>query len=247
MIALSEMDRERFGVVTAREPHFTAGDLEGILRFCRERAVQMLIARCAAEDLHAAQAMEAAGGRLMDALVYWVRRLDVPSPQDEPCARVRMLRAGDAEAVRRIAQFAFRGYFGHYHADPRLDRAKCDEVYASWAHRSCIDPSAASTVLVAEHEGRVAGFLTLLERSPEEQEIILNAVDPSAQRHGLYRSLLLAALAHARRSGASRLSVSTQLTNVAVQRSWSRAGFELDRSYYTFHLWFEATSRSSVP
>ena len=43
----------------------------------------------------------------------------------------------------------FSGYLGHYHADPRLDRAKCDEVYLSWAERSCVDPSVASKVLVA--------------------------------------------------------------------------------------------------
>jgi GNAT superfamily N-acetyltransferase len=239
MVSLSAIDRERFGVVTARDGHFTAASLDGTLRFCRENAVRMLVARCAAEDLPAAQAMEAAGGRLMDTLVYYVRALDRPFPDEIPASPVRPLRAGEAGEVRRVATAAFRGYFGHYHADPRLDRAKADEAYADWAERSCLDRLVASSVLVVEHQGLVAGFLTLLQRGADEQEIILNGVDPTHQRHGLYRALVLGAMSRARDEGAKRLSVSTQLINIGVQKTWSRLGFEPSRSHYTFHLWFD--------
>jgi GNAT superfamily N-acetyltransferase len=246
MASLSAIDEARFGIVTAREPQFTLATLQDTLRFCREHSVRMLIARCAAEDLQAAQAMEASGGRLMDTLVYYLRALDRPFPEEEPKVPVRMLRPGEASEVRRVAVGAFRGYFGHYHADPRLDRAKCDEAYASWAERSCLDRSAASKVLVAEHGGRIAGFLTLLERGPEEQEIILNGVDPAFQRHGIYRALVLAAMAHARTDGAKRLSVSTQLINIGVQKTWTRLGFEPSRSYYTFHLWSDDSATAGL-
>ncbi len=239
MATLSAIDTERFGIQTARDPLVTAGDVPGVLRFCREHGVRLLIARCAAEDLPAAQALEDAGGRLMDVLVYWTRDLRRPLPAEPGPAAVRPLRPGDIDAVRRVAAAAFRGYLGHYHADPRLDRARCDEVYASWAERSCTDPTAASAVLVAEHEGAVGGFLTLLRPGAEEQEIVLNGVDPALQRRGLYRSLVLAALARARSDGASRLIVSTQLVNVGVQKTWARAGFEPLRSYCTFHAWFD--------
>jgi len=175
----------------------------------------------------------------MDVLVYWTRALDRPFPEPAQGPGVRVAGPGDVGAIRSVAAEAFRGYFGHYHADPRLDRVKCDEVYASWAERSCLDRAVASKVLVAEHEGRVAGFLTLLERGPAEQEIILNGVEPAAQRHGLYRALVLAAMAQARAEGARLLSVSTQLINARVQRTWARLGFEPSRSYLTFHLWLD--------
>jgi GNAT superfamily N-acetyltransferase len=246
MVSLSAIDRERFGIVTARDPGFTGETLPATLRFCRENGVQMLVARCAAEDLRAAQAMEEAGGRLMDTLVYYVRGLDRPVPEDRPpLTLVRVLLPEDVAAVRRVAAESFRGYFGHYHADPRLDRAKCDETYTSWAERSCVDRTVASKVLVAEHEGRVSGFLTLLERGPEEQEIILNGVDPALQRHGIYRALVLAAVQEARSEGARRLLVSTQLINLGVQKTWTRVGFELARSYYTFHLWLDSALPTS--
>jgi GNAT superfamily N-acetyltransferase len=238
MVSLSTLDRERFGIVTARDPHFNSETLDEVLRFCSANAVQMLIGRCAADDLSAAQAMEAAGGRLMDVLVYWVRPLDRVGTEASSVL-VRASGPSDAEAVRAVADAPFRGYFGHYHADQRLDRAKCDEVYASWAERSCLDPNVASRVLLAEHEGRVVGFLTLAGRGPEEQEIILNGVDPAVQRQGTYRALVLAAVRHARADGAQRLTVSTQLINIGVQKTWARLGFEPSRSYLTFHLWFD--------
>ena len=239
MVSLSQIDTERFGMVTAREPLFVADRVAEVLRFCREKAVRLLVARCAVEDLAAAQAMEAAGGRLMDVLVYWTRDLARPLPAEPAKAPVRTLRGDDVEAVRRVASRAFRGYIGHYHADPRLDRARCDEVYASWAERSCLDPAVATRVLVAEHEGAVGGFLTLLARGPAEQEIVLNGVDPELQRHGIYRSLVLSAIAHARSDGAERLTVSTQLSNIGVQKTWARLGFEPLRSYCTFHAWLD--------
>lgn len=33
--------------------------------------------------------------------------------------------------------------------------------------------------------------------------------------------------------------VSTQITNLAVQKVWVRLGFEPYRFYYTFHKWFD--------
>ncbi len=237
MISLSAIDQERFGIVTARDPMMTTESLGPALEYCRVNGVRLLIARCSTEDLRVAQRLEEAGARLMDTLVYFTRHLNVAEPGQLGAVPVRRLREGEADEIRNVAAEAFRDYFGHYHADGRLARAACDEVYASWAHRSCLDERVASRVLVAEHEGRVAGFLTLATRGPEEQEIVLNAVDPRAQRHGIYRSLLLAAIEQARNDHAKRLIISTQLTNVAVQRTWTRLAFEPARSYYTFHLW----------
>jgi GNAT superfamily N-acetyltransferase len=237
-VALSDLERQRFGVIAARAPNLTVDSLAAILDYCRDNAVDVLIARCPADDLPAAQAMERAGGQLMDTLVYYQRALDRSMPDARDLELPRTLAAHDIDHVRRIAARAFAGYVGHYHADPRLDRAKCDEVYTSWAERSCRDRNVASTVLIAEEAGRVAGFLTLVERSLSEHEIALNAVDPEFQGRGVYKRLVIGAMKHARDRGADRLWVSTQLINVAAQKTWTRLGFELARSHYTFHLWF---------
>jgi len=39
--------------------------------------------------------------------------------------------------------------------------------------------------------------------------------------------------------GVRRMVVSTQVINIAVQKTWVRLGFEPIRGYYTFHKWFD--------
>jgi ribosomal protein S18 acetylase RimI-like enzyme len=140
--------------------------------------------------------------------------------------------------VRAIAAQAFQGYYGHYHADPRLDQAACDAAYISWAERSCLDRSVADEVLVAELDEQLVGFLTLRFNSQQELEIVLNGVSSGAQKRGVYRDLVAHALKYALAQQAQQLIVSTQITNLAAQKVWVRLGFEPMQFYYTFHKWF---------
>jgi GNAT superfamily N-acetyltransferase len=71
-----------------------------------------------------------------------------------------------------------------------------------------------------------------------EGEGVLNAVAPAAQGRGLYRALLLEALRWCEGRGATRMVISTQLTNLGVQRVWCLLGFVPSHAFYTFHCWF---------
>jgi GNAT superfamily N-acetyltransferase len=175
----------------------------------------------------------------MDTLVYY--RFDLTKraiPEDTGNFPVRRLRPGDEEQVRLVAVAAFKGYKGHYHADRRLDRRRCDEGYVSWAERSCIPKTAAAEVLVAESNGEVVGFATLRLNSAEEAEGLLYAVAPEWQGRGIGPSLMIRSLQWCRSQGAQRMIISTQVTNVSMQKVWCRVGFEPSHSYYTFHKWF---------
>src|SRR5712692_3984505 len=131
---LSSIDSERFGIRVARAPHVTVDVLPGVLRFCISNTVDLLIARCANDDLVAAQSMEARGFLLTDTLVYYSFDLAKrPIPEDAGKVRVRPLRPEDETQVQGVAAASFKGYFGDYRADPRLVRRNCDEAYFSWA------------------------------------------------------------------------------------------------------------------
>ena len=240
MIQLSPIDLERFGVVTARDPDVTSRGLPSAHVFCRDNGVQLFIARCNALDLSVAQELEAAGGRLMDTLVYYTRSLGSNSlPEHSSRVAIRPFRMNDIEGVRQVSGECFKGYYGHYHADARLDRHKCDDTYQSWAYRSCVSREVADEVLVAD-DGQVAGFATLRINSPAEAEGVLFGVAPRAQGAGIYRALMVEGMRWCKAQGRERMVVSTQLTNLAVQRVWTRLGFEPARSYYTFHLWYDS-------
>ena len=175
----------------------------------------------------------------MDTLVYYSFDLAKRAiPDDSSRVLVRKFVAEDTPQIETVAAAAFAGYYGHYHADPRLDRAKCDEGYVSWAVRSCTSTQVATEVLVAERDNKIVGFATLRLNSSDEGEGVLFGVAPEAQGIGVYRSFMVNGMQWCKEQHAKRMVVSTQVTNVAVQKVWCRVGFEPAHSYYTFHKWF---------
>jgi RimJ/RimL family protein N-acetyltransferase len=239
-LSLSAIDEERFGIRTARVKNLSLSTLSEVMDFCRSEEVVLLIARSPVSDLRAAQDMEKKGFLLMDTLVYWERKLDPSSiPECQEKIAIRPLRSGEVEDVKKVAQKSFQGYFGHYHADDRLDPKKCDEAYVSWAVRSCMSRDVADEVLVAAENDSVIGYFTLRLNSPDEGEAVIGGVAPTAQGKGIYRSFIVQGMKWFLSKGASRMVVSTQITNTAVQKVWARLGFEPKRSFYTFHKWFD--------
>jgi GNAT superfamily N-acetyltransferase len=239
-VYLSAIDEERFGFRTARALDLTAHALPAVLEDCRAHGVRLLIARCNASEIRAAQAMERAGFALMDTLVFYARALiGLPPPADRGGVEIRLIRPGEEESVQAIAAQSFRGYAGHYHADDRIDRTTVEEIYPSWALRSCVSRDVADDVLVAELNGVLAGFATLRLNSPAEGEGVLFAVAPSAQGRGIYRSFMVHGMEWCRARDAQRMVVSTQIVNAAVQKVWTRLGFEFSYASYTFHKWFD--------
>jgi GNAT superfamily N-acetyltransferase len=239
-ITLSAIDEERFGIRTARASNVTVEGLSGVLDFCQTNKVILLIARCSTSDTQAAQAMERHGFLLMDTLIYYERVLaKPPAPTYTGPVVVRPLQPEDKKDIIRIAGDSFRKYIGHYHADRRLDRTKCDEAYKSWAARSCGSSTIADEVLVAELNGTIEGFLTLRFTNPQVGEGALFAVAPAAQGLGIGQALMIHAMQWFHSRNTDRMLISTQIINIAAQKSWTRVGFEMSHACYTFHKWFD--------
>lgn len=239
-IELNALETNRFGIVAAKVVDLTASP-QAIADAAHSKGVKMLTVRVEVGDLPRVHALEAAGYQLMDTLVYFGRSLD-DLPQTRPLVEgVTLRRAGpeDAIAVGEVACAAFAKYMGHYHADPRLDIDAADAAYVEWAESSARSASDVAPVMLAERDGQVAGFLTMRRNSPDEFEIVLNAVHPESQGCGLYAALVASSLITSWEAGVASVISSTQINNYAVQRVWSRLGFCHYRSSYTFHKWFE--------
>jgi hypothetical protein len=232
----SALDAERFGVSTARASAVKAEEAPGLVASCRDAGIELLIARCSAADLGAVQALERAGLRLMDAQVMYSRRLEVAAPR--PRTAVRPFVPADLDPIVHMARATFAGYSGHYHADPRLPRHLCDEVYASWAERCCVG-DAADTVVVIELGGRVAAFSAFGMVADREARLQLGAVADWARGRQLYTEMALAGMSWARHAGAQEMSAITQLTNLPAQHSWLRAEMTPRDSWFTFHGWLD--------
>jgi GNAT superfamily N-acetyltransferase len=246
MIAVSDIDSARFALRVAKASPASEGDWGEALVYCRRHSVELLIARIDALRLALAQRMEADGAFLTDVLAVYRGAPSLRAPADAAAlASVRPCRPAEAETVRALARRSFRGYVDHYHADPRLPREACDEVYADWAYRSCVDRSVADEVLVAEAAAGIVGFAALRMSAPGEADGMLFGVDPEARGRGVFGALVAAFLAWAERRHARSATYATQLANPATHRTLARCGFAIERSHLTFHQWFATDSRST--
>jgi RimJ/RimL family protein N-acetyltransferase len=237
---VSPLDSERFGIIAARSDGITAEQVTLALEFCHSQNVQLLIARCRIEDTAAIQRLGKAGFELMDTLVYYKRDLagsPVVDPGESP---IRMLEPGEEAQVEAMARASFSDYSGHYHADPRLDRAACTEVYASWARSLCDQKEPSGFVLASPGPtGGLVGFGGFRRTPHDRGELLLGAVSPAARGAGLYGRLTLAGMFRLQSGGATEFVTSTYLGNWAAQRSWVAIGLHPSSAYHTFHRWFD--------
>lgn len=238
----SHEDEARYGIGVARCRLTSLDDVAQADAWCRANQIALLIARCSTSRLEVAQQLQQSGHVLMDTLLYYafdLAKKAVPAETDK--ATIRFASPADAAHIEAVARGSFEGYFGHYHADSRLDREQADETYVSWAVNSvasCTPADGPHPVLVAEQDGAIAGFATLRENSADEGEGVLFGVSPAWQGRGIYRSLLLNYLSWGQRRGMKRALYSTQITNLVAQKVVVRLRFEPSESYYTFHRWF---------
>lgn len=236
---LSPLDEGRFAVRTVQARAVDSDHLAELENFCQANQAQLAIVRVSADALNTVQLLEEAGYRLMDTLVYYTFRFAKKTiPTDVRRHPIRMLRPEDREEVIAIAKESFKGYFGHYHADSRLPKDKCDEVYVDWATNSLILKELGHQVIGVEEKGRLNSFLSFKVNCKEEVEVMLSGILQHAQGKGIHQALMIQATRWAHNYGAHQIIVSTQVTNSASQKAWTRIGFEVDKAYYTLHKWF---------
>jgi ribosomal protein S18 acetylase RimI-like enzyme len=148
--------------------------------------------------------------------------------------RVRFARPEDRAQVSRIAGTAFR--YSRFHLDPLVPAGVADAIKSSWAG-NYFDGKRGDGMVVAERDGKVAGFLQLL-RAPQDGLIIdLIGVDPARQGHGLGREMIL----HAARHGIgddripATITVGTQAANTPSVRLYESLGLRLSSAQYVAH------------
>jgi hypothetical protein len=167
-------DTEFFGIPMGRIEYVLAASAEAAAQVIaaataalRERGVRHVSARVDVEDIATVAACEAAGFRMMDAIVTYTTRprKEPPNPVREVGA-IRDFRAEDGPELVRIAEEAYRGFRGRFHLDPSLPDDRCDALYGEWA-RQCVAFRMADTILVAEGAaGQLLGFLAFRKREP---------------------------------------------------------------------------------
>lgn len=239
MIERLSWDSAHFGLPIGRVagPRVSAGDVAEADRLGL-RCVYLLVR---AADIATIRTAEDLGFRVTDQRITLGRSVS-PATGHEPALSagaefpvVRPAVPGDMAALEPVARAAHVD--SRFFADPHFEPEAAALLYVVWL-RNSLAGELADIVLVAEHAGRPAGYITgRLWAERRTVDIGLFAIAASARGRGLGSQLLAAFLAAVSKQRIADVTVVTQGANVGAQRIYQAGGFRTIESELWLHRW----------
>jgi dTDP-4-amino-4,6-dideoxy-D-galactose acyltransferase len=231
-------DTEFFGFKVAQVARDV--DADGITaadQWCRTEQVRVAYLQLPVERAEELRHAETLGFRFADLRLAFAT--DGPTPAEPvetgTALKVREHEASDTTTLEHIASTAHHD--SRFYTDGRFPRDRCDALYQAWIRRSCTE--ADRRVLVAEHEGDVAGYLAYRADEQARLAVIeLVGVEASHRGAGVGSALVRAGLEGSLRS-VPRVEVVTQGRNLAAQRLYQRAGMITSSVAVWLHRWYD--------
>ena len=225
-----------------------AGELmEKAIISAKKDGYQFLLCKVYTDDLVIIHALERAGFLLVDTLLdYQVDFRKTPFnkiPEQKPAddTIIRFARLEDENELSELAKTSFANHFGRYHSDPRISRSLATQVYVEWMH-SCLRGYADYFVL-AEIEGKIAGLTIWKKTSNLEKSIpvrinhySIGAIHPEFFGRKLF-SLLTYEGMKLLNQESDIIEGPTHINNYAVQRGYTRLGWQIGDARHSFHKW----------
>lgn len=206
-----------------------------ILKGCQEQGIAHLSVRASAapEEKAWLQLLELNGFyKVAQVATFALDLKKYAFKHDAVPVLIRPFMKKDLEPLCEISRVSFgdpKDWLDKAHADPNLPKGKSDELYVRW-FRNCTNGTRSDQVLVAEADGKPAGYIALkvekagLRRADVRVGIVeLNAVDPKYRRRGIYGALVEAGLKWFR-SRADWVTIKTQSETAGVHKVWNRLG-----------------------
>ena len=232
----------RIEYTLATDPSHLPPLIDDLVASLSASGVRHISARVDVADITAMSAFEAAGFRLMDALVTYITRPGKEPPNAvREVGQIREFRAEDGPEILSIAEDAYRGFRGRFHLDPHIDDTRCDAFYTEWARQS-VSGRMADMLLVSEGiDGRLLGFLGFRRREPVSSvsRVTVYGGGLGACRSdapGAYAGLIRAGTVWAHEHGGVA-ECQTQNYNFPTIRIYEAVGAHYVRAEYTLHRW----------
>ena len=147
----------------------------------------------------------------------WVLRrpTSLALPARDPAVAIRSFESGDEAAILAVNAAAF----AHHAEQGAMDEADLATRMAEpW-----FDPAG---LLIAEVDGRPAGFHWTKVHDATHGEVYVVGIAPAGQGRGLGRALTIAGLEHLRDQGLAEVLLYVEADNVAARKLYEGLGFE---------------------
>jgi len=159
-------------------------------------------------------------------LIYWGVELDEVAsegPGKSHGVTPKVETSNDKELLDTLISQTFQNYPSHYAFNPYLPNDTTESAYRDWVKALSVDPTARCQVVYATNDSP-AGVGISKHLADQVTEVLLAGIAEGHQNQGLYPHLLQEMINAAHANGATQLVISTQASNIAVQRVWARVG-----------------------
>jgi dTDP-4-amino-4,6-dideoxy-D-galactose acyltransferase len=212
------------------------GEAKNVLDWCQSNKIRCLYFAADGSDAKTLQQAHQAEFQFVDVRVDF--ECDAPAGIMVPTGDlpVRPLVESDLAVAKAIAHTVHTDT--RFFKDLNFERLKCAKLYEKWIKR---DFEVGEVLgFFPYNRSEAGGYVTLSQESSEISRIGLIAVAESLRGLGGGRMLLDAAMSAAFESGAKKIRVATQGTNVAALKLYEKAGFRVCDVKIWFHRWFPA-------
>lgn len=170
-----------------------------------------------------------------DPTVYWgTDRLNPRDPLQEN-GILEEASTGDSETLRNVIESSFRGYQSHWHHNPLTAGINMADAYIEWTESVVARQQEGAYVLRTESDHEPIGMV-LLDFCDSFIEVLLAGIASEFQGRGHYSAILAGVEEVARGRGVDKVVISTQASNINVQKAWSRWGWLPTKTIQTVHL-----------
>ncbi|WBO84956.1 GNAT family protein [Hymenobacter yonginensis] len=194
----------------------------------QQQGATYCFAELPAEDTRVAQALGAAGWRLVETRLLFFH--DAVATFEQPRYPVRLARKEEAAAIGQISAAA-RNEYDRFHADRWFAGDTGDRFLARYAS-AAVEGYCDAVLVPAEENLPVDSFLAISDLRAHAAElgsgfsrVMLTAVGPD--NRGWHLKLVSETVQRARQQGAEYVLMTTQATNRAVFRTCEKLGFKL--------------------
>ena len=208
--------------------------------------VHFLSTRLPEGALAALHAVEAVGFRIIESFLTFSRKTvgEIPFERGSNF-HIRLVQSDEMETVASIVYHAFQSF--RLRVDPQIPEARARHSRREWVRNGF--KGRAEAIYVAEMENLPVGFVLLRSKTDTGKtgEIELIAVEPRFHGWGIGKALVARAIQYYR-GKASEIQVGTQAKNLRAIQLYTRMGFSIVRSKFSFHRHPDGTPMTeSVP
>lgn len=186
------------------------------------------------KDTQSATLAEASGFHLRDVRMTFNCKRPQTLP-DIDTTHFREATDDDLPHLREIASGAYT--MTRFYHDPCFSRDHCDRLYDTWLVKS-LQTDLADAVLIAEHNGVPAGFMTaVIHGDTGIGQIGLVGVAAAARGQGIGRRMMHYTLNWFWQREIQQVRIVTQARNIAAQRLYQACDFRTQQVELWYHRW----------